>query len=358
MKNPSRSLPTMEPLQARVLLSSILVDGVLEIQGGGGDDGIRVRGGLVPPGGTAEDIEPIEITWDDETRETFDPRLVEQIVIFAGAGNDTISFFTRSEFHTVIFGGDGDDRIDVQNTNPLIRGEWGDDLIETPGGRGRVVHGPGRDTVIANSGRDVLVGYSRLEFRHGTLRIFGSDADDSLRVTKVWQPRASGPLHQFPPKLRRIVEFNGVRLGEFPARRIIAHMEGGNDFLQVPKGSWHGTTMIFELDFAATLFGGAGNDTLIGGFRDDYIAGGPGDDSISGGFGDDVLLGQKGNDFIGAAAGNDSIVGGAGGDRLAGGAGADAIWGDRAEVIDLQNGIDVIHPVSLLEPRLGKLDGA
>jgi Ca2+-binding RTX toxin-like protein len=60
---------------------------------------------------------------------------------------------------------------------------------------------------------------------------------------------------------------------------------------------------------AATLIGGAGNDTITGGHEDDRIVGGPGDDQLFGGAGNDTFVWRSGD-------GSDVDNGGFGTDTL------------------------------------------
>ena len=87
-------------------------------------------------------------------------------------------------------------------------------------------------------------------------------------------------------------------------------------------------TIIGNLDLAAVMHGGAGNDLLIGGRNDDVIHGGAGHDLIFGGLGDDELHGDEGNDWLHGGAGNDLLRGGAGNDWLLGGFGDDDLDGE------------------------------
>ena len=78
-----------------------------------------------------------------------------------------------------------------------------------------------------------------------------------------------------------------------------------------------------DLNVAATIAGGDGNDALVGGARDDLIDGGPGDDILDGSVGDDTLRGGLGNDILQPNTGTDGISGGDGIDRV--------LYGDRTD---------------------------
>ena len=92
-------------------------------------------------------------------------------------------------------------------------------------------------------------------------------------------------------------------------------------------------TIIVDAAIAATISGGAGDDTIIGGSLGDDIQGGLGVDDISGGAGADVLLGggdgitDLSMNSIDGGTGNDVLIGGSGVDWLSGANGADMIFG-------------------------------
>ena len=77
-------------------------------------------------------------------------------------------------------------------------------------------------------------------------------------------------------------------------------------------------TVTFTGGGAATLDGGAGDDTLTGGGGADTLIGGLGDDTLVGGDGNDSLDGGDGADNLSGDAGNDVLQGGQGGDHLFG----------------------------------------
>lgn len=74
--------------------------------------------------------------------------------------------------------------------------------------------------------------------------------------------------------------------------------------------------------------GGAADDTISGGLGNDKIAAGVGNDSVDGGEGNDKLLGGNGDDTLNGDAGNDRIRGGRGNDLVNGGDGNDRLAGN------------------------------
>ena len=72
-----------------------------------------------------------------------------------------------------------------------------------------------------------------------------------------------------------------------------------------------GTNQDDTIDGAAAadiIFGGEGNDSLFGGAGNDCLSGGKGDDSLWGGAGTDTLFGGAGNDIFIYDSGNDTIA--------------------------------------------------
>jgi Ca2+-binding RTX toxin-like protein len=112
-----------------------------------------------------------------------------------------------------------------------------------------------------------------------------------------------------------------------PARRVIAHMEDGNDTVLVVDPNTHSP---------AQVFGGTGNDTIVTGVGADLINGGPGHDRLSGKGGPDNLSGGSGNDVIEGGSGDDFVFGGDGKDNLKGEDGHDLLKGGNGN--DLLSG--------------------
>jgi len=100
-----------------------------------------------------------------------------------------------------------------------------------------------------------------------------------------------------------------------------------------------GNDTIHASDLGDNVFGGTGNDTINGGRLDDWLLGGDGADTLNagsaatntlggdgnyldGGTGDDELYGREGSDWLEGGDGLDKLTGDAGDDILTGGAGA------------------------------------
>ena len=93
-----------------------------------------------------------------------------------------------------------------------------------------------------------------------------------------------------------------------------------------------GNDTIYASNLGDNLFGGVGDDTLYGGRLDDWLLGGDGDDILDAGAADTLALGGDGN-YLNGGAGNDVIRGREGSDWLEGGDGIDIITGGAGDDI-------------------------
>lgn len=87
-----------------------------------------------------------------------------------------------------------------------------------------------------------------------------------------------------------------------------------------------GNDTIYASNLGDNVFGGAGNDALYGGRLDDWLLGGDGDDMLDAGTADQAALGGDGN-YLNGGAGNDTLKGREGSDWLEGGDGVDVLTG-------------------------------
>jgi Ca2+-binding RTX toxin-like protein len=128
-----------------------------------------------------------------------------------------------------------------------------------------------------------------------------------------------------------------------------------------------GDDTVYASNLGDNVFGGEGNDTLYGGRLDDWLLGGDGNDKLNagsigagtlggdgnylnGGAGDDLLIGREGSDWLEGGEGTDTLEGGDGGDILAGGAGAgDVLRGGRGDdqyIFRTGDGADLVRDES------------
>ncbi len=120
------------------------------------------------------------------------------------------------------------------------------------------------------------------------LVVVGSDSGDFLTMS---QGQGKFTVKSF-----------GQRLGAFnigDVKSIVISARSGNDFVELGN----------EINVAATIFGGDGNDFLIGGGANDSIFGEDGHDILFGMMGDDLLDGGDGDDILYGGPGEDILLG-------------------------------------------------
>lgn len=198
-------------------------------------------------------------------------------------------------------------------------------------------------------GRLVLAASVGLD-RFGTLRITGSQSDDSVAVSvqrsKVVVTQTGAAAKVFALGRVRSIAFSGLAGNDAftnnTAIRCVADGGAGNDVLRgganrdVLRGGDDSDTLVGNgqddtLDGGTgddSLFGGVGHDTLAGGSGNDDVHGDDGNDRMSGGIGDDLLEGGRGDDVAGGDGGADAIYGGVGNDDLYGGDDDDLLAGN------------------------------
>jgi Ca2+-binding RTX toxin-like protein len=148
----------------------------------------------------------------------------------------------------------------------------------------------------------------------GVLTITGSDASESVTVTRVLQS------FSFVIRVRETV--GSTTTTDFPAdgiEHIECHLLGGND-------SFTNNTLL-----ACSVTGGSGSDDLSGGSGNDHLFGNDGNDTLRGGSGSDTLNGNDGNDQLFGDTGDDYLFCHAGDDIARGGTGHDLLYGDTGD---------------------------
>lgn len=96
---------------------------------------------------------------------------VEKLLIYGGAGNDSITIDNSVTIATEIYGGSGDDTIIGGSGDNLIFGGEGQDRIYARGGNDELYGGEGGDIIDGGAGNDVLYGGAG----NDTLRGFAGD---------------------------------------------------------------------------------------------------------------------------------------------------------------------------------------
>jgi Ca2+-binding RTX toxin-like protein len=278
----------------------------------------------------------------------------DQLVVNAGAGNDTIDASNLGKGHIglQLFGGDGDDSITGSDGDDFVNGGRGNDVARLGGGDDTFVWNPGdgSDTVEGQGGFDTLV-------------FNGANISEKVDIT------ADGSRVLFTRDVATItMDLNGIEQIKFAAL-------GGSDNINV--GNLAGTDVQqVAIDLGST--GGVGDGaadtvTVSGTASNDHIKIAGGGDQVTvnglpaqvtidhvetldklvvqGGAGDDIIDASGtpagGMQFIlDGGEGNDVLHGGQGSDLLTGGAGADRFefsgFNGTDTIADFQQGLDKI----------------
>lgn len=239
----------------RVVLE--VADGVV-LDGGSGDDYIRLRGGSVTAsGGGGNDT--ISVTGSG----AYD---------LSGGGNDDIFLFTLTSMMMGqhVDGGTGYDEMRLYTGAALL----GADLANVTGMERVTLYGSTNNIVLTGNVFD-----SAIEFRGG-----GGTRSLNLDISAL----SSGQT---------------VIIGE----RLSTSLTGisGNSY-----------TIETTSDTSAAIHGTKGNDTFLGNTASDVLYGNDGLDFLYGGYGNDTLYGEKGNDVINGQKGTDALYGGLGNDTF------------------------------------------
>jgi Ca2+-binding RTX toxin-like protein len=298
------------------------VDGVLVVQGTGGDDRILVDF----PAGRFIEGPPLRVTLNG-VAQSFEGRTfggatmpgmpeVTRIIIRGDAGDDVI-LVGRMGIGAEVEGGDGDDTVVGGDGPDTIDGGAGNDRLKGRGGVDVFTPSSGGGTEIDRIRQDDVPVEQRVRLRKdGTLAILGSPTADTVLVSEFH----GSPLVDLAfPSLR--INYNGelvgFRLDE--VKRIVVEGRNGDDGVLFTDGADAVVTSV-----PMTLRGGSGADYLEGGNGDDAIIGGTGNDILVGHGGDDTLVGGAGNDRLRGNNGDDVLFGGPDKDHMTGDAGDDA----------------------------------
>ena len=263
----------------------------------------------------------------------------KSVRILSGEGDDTIVVDgVHSSFYANIYGGDGNDIINVLTAgehylfgdagNDIINGSWGDENFEG---------GEGNDTIYGNRGNDNINGGEGDDELHGNLGndfLYGDAGNDTIygeENNDVVRGEAGNDIIYGGDGNDRIYgdEDNDVLYGG--AGKDFVYGGIGDDVLN--GGAWH--------DY---LYGGDGNDVLNGDDGNDNLIGQNGDDILNGGDGIDKLQGWDGNDILNGGNHNDKLYGQNGNDILYGDAGSDTIYGNLGrDVLIGGEGVDFLY---------------
>mmetsp|Transcript_18680 Transcript_18680/g.28384 ORF Transcript_18680/g.28384 Transcript_18680/m.28384 type:complete len:741 (-) Transcript_18680:1050-3272(-) len=231
----------------------------------------------------------------------------ETIMAQCTGGNDNI---TLGDGDDIAFGGANNDRIEGQNGQDIIFGDFGqynasfeflryqhyqsyidfsdyagDDIIFGGDGDDFIIGQEGDDVIDGGSGRDDIYGGHNIRYGHdGSDKVNGNSGNDAI-------------------------------LGD-NGQIVRIRTSFGTDYPWIMGMKWQDYPSPFDAEVHREI---QRYDDI------DYISG---DDVLSGDDGNDIIFGQRGNDYISGGDGEDELYGGLGFDTLHGGPGNDILIGD------------------------------
>jgi Ca2+-binding RTX toxin-like protein len=237
----------------------------------------------------------------------------------AGGYGDSDDLIVGATGADVLSGGAGDDTLFGGDGNDVLRGDTGDDNLIGDGGSDlyRLDGQGGSDTIHDLSGTNRIVwdGTPTANFYFAQAPGRWTSADGRAEFVE-----ANGAT------VLRHADGGQVALASFAERDFGVRRFGALTDPITSTSRVGDTTPGWDSDY---LEGTGANDRIEGGFGADYLVGYGGDDYLSGGVGTDMLYGDSNG-----AVGRDTMLGGAGADILSGDAGADRLFGDDAVAID------------------------
>lgn len=251
---------------------------------------------------------------------TFAPTGVQQIFVYAGAGNDSILAAAGADS---LRGDGGNDTLRGLGGNDSLDGGFGIDLIDGGAGDDYLIV-RAFDNVIAGSGYDLI---SITESLPGA--IDGGTGTDTLRVESSYDLSTATFTGVELLFLNGLVSLTAAQLGSFGTVAGYA-ANYTTAAVRLTAGGAAVVNLSSTLSSSFSLTGSVQNDDIRfnnGFLAQIFVAAGFGNDSITGASGNDNLNGEQGNDTLNGQGGNDLLTGGAGADILNGGTGIDSLTG-------------------------------
>jgi Ca2+-binding RTX toxin-like protein len=291
------------------------------------------------------------------------------ILTLAGGGGD----ITPSQ----LYGGDGNDQLSAQGSNPVFSGGAGNDFIQ--GSNNFVYDGPGISGSILdgdlisyteNQGAiytDIAANFTlETALQSGTInattavlsqdRVFlidnvvGSEFGDRIYGTDANNYISGGAGSDI------IYALDGQDTISYSSNAGAVYVDlAANIALEtgLTTGTVSAANAVISTDYIYSL------EYVIGSAFGDRIYGTTGYNRIEGGAGNDIIYALEGNDLISGGDGDDAIIGGAGADNMTGGAGADRFYFTEIEpnpgfipgtallnvdsIVDFVQGVDKIY---------------
>jgi len=327
----------------------MLIEGVSDSNGYGGDYGGDYGGTL-----TISDLSIRRFVFADGRELTLDEilSLADDGVIGEQYGSSEDAFLLGSVASDTIYGGWGNERIDVRDNDDYLDGGYGDDALSAGSGRDRVNGGDGSDVLAGGKGADTLSGgygsdvyvYNRGDGRDFIDNYPGARWGDTDTVSFGSGIVPADVLAFIDRDGNLVLSFGGsedsITIPWFNATNSFSAIEGAS-IQRVQFIDAGGAVRVFDLEAIVTslkeslrassesspvsLFTEATAGLEITGSVD--AAGGDyavayaqtGDlfavpTYIPGGWEDETITGRAGDDTIAAGGGNDTVRGGAGDD--------------------------------------------
>jgi uncharacterized repeat protein (TIGR01451 family) len=132
----------------------------------------------------------LQVTMNGVNRGSFSMANFQSIVVYAGAGDDTVtnktgmqSFMHGEDGNDTLNGGSGNDELFGGAGNDILNGNAGDDYLEGDDGNDMLNGGSGNDVLLGGAGNDKLNGGTGRDFLIGGLgadQLSGGTGDDIL----------------------------------------------------------------------------------------------------------------------------------------------------------------------------------
>ena len=287
--------------------------------------------------------------------------------IYGGKGNDSLEVFGTN---SVTYAGDGDDEITLYyNSAKTVYGEKGNDYVSIEYGQVEVYGGEGNDFLesglMNNSNLYFSKGDGNDLYRYRGALKYDRGQGDGKNVnedTLVFQDLSFDELSfaqdgdnlviNYGENASVTIENYYKYLGAEGAELAFADERGNTGKYIVESGQWkiyiqttEGKTLLADViaQYNTKLQANAKEGDVVGTFANDTIT----LDSaakVYGYAGNDTITGSDGNDTINGQAGDDSIIAGAGKNQVNAGAGNDyVVGGDDKDIIYGTDGNDTVY---------------
>ena len=277
---------------------------------------------------------------------TLDTTLSTSFTLFGSATGDAITFAPAGVQPIVVYAGAGDDSISAAAGADSLRGDGGDDTLLGLGGNDSIDGGTGTDSLDGGIGDDYLIVRAFDRANGGTGNdlisiteslpgaIDGGTGSDTLRIESSYDISTATITGVEQLNLNGTVLLTAAQLGSFATvagyaptytSASVQLTAGGAALVKLATTlsagfTLTGSSQIDDIKFSSSY---AAPISIYAGFGNDLIAGASGSDYLRGQQGSDLLSGLNGNDTIEGASGADTLIGGTGIDVLYGGTGRD-----------------------------------